>query len=62
MDAPADRGALNAGGVTVAVLAYGVDRPHPMGNTALFGQIAETGLQVSEWPPGAEPMRPRFLY
>ncbi|MEU8170486.1 DNA-processing protein DprA [Micromonospora sp. NPDC049004] len=61
IDAAAHRGALNAGGLTVAVLACGVDRPYPMGNTALFDRIADTGLLVSEWPPGAEPLRPRFL-
>ncbi|SCL33782.1 DNA processing protein [Micromonospora pallida] len=61
IDAAAHRGALNAGGVTVAVLACGVDRPYPMGNSALFDRIAETGLLVSEWMPGAEPLRPRFL-
>ncbi|MGW0503708.1 DNA-processing protein DprA [Micromonospora sp. NPDC003241] len=61
IDAAAHRGALNAGGLTVAVLACGVDRPYPLGNTALFDRIAETGLLVSEWPPGAEPLRPRFL-
>ncbi|MBQ0900725.1 DNA-processing protein DprA [Micromonospora sp. U21] len=61
IDAAAHRGALNAGGLTVAVLACGLDRPYPMGNTALFDQIADTGLLVSEWPPGAEPLRPRFL-
>ncbi len=61
IDAAAHRGALNAGGPTVAVLACGVDRPYPMGNAALFDRIAETGLLVSEWPPGAEPLRPRFL-
>ncbi|MFY1627194.1 DNA-processing protein DprA [Micromonospora sp. WMMD723] len=61
IDAAAHRGALNAGGVTVAVLACGVDRPYPMGNSALFDRIAETGLLVSEWLPGAEPLRPRFL-
>jgi DNA processing protein len=61
IDAAAHRGALNAGGVTVAVLACGVDRPYPVGNTALFDRIAETGLLISEWMPGAEPLRPRFL-
>ncbi|BCL16240.1 DNA-processing protein DprA [Micromonospora sagamiensis] len=61
IDAAAHRGALSAGGVTVAVLACGVDRPYPMGNSALFDRIAETGLLVSEWMPGAEPLRPRFL-
>ncbi|MFJ6197249.1 DNA-processing protein DprA [Micromonospora sp. NPDC092111] len=61
IDAAAHRGALNAGGVTVSVLACGLDRPYPMGNAALFDRIAETGLLVSEWLPGAEPLRPRFL-
>ncbi|PZF87127.1 DNA-processing protein DprA [Micromonospora deserti] len=61
IDAAAHRGALTAGGLTVAVLACGVDRPYPMGNAALFDRIADTGLLVSEWMPGADPLRPRFL-
>lgn len=61
IDAAAHRGALAAGGVTVAVLACGVDRPYPLGNASLFERITETGLLVSEWPPGAEPHRHRFL-
>ncbi|MFI7605507.1 DNA-processing protein DprA [Micromonospora sp. NPDC049366] len=61
IDAAAHRGALTAGGLTVAVLACGLDRPYPMGNAALFDRIADTGLLVSEWMPGAEPLRPRFL-
>lgn len=61
IDAATHRGALNAAGVTVAVLACGVDRPYPVGNSTLFDRIAETGLLVSEWMPGAEPLRPRFL-
>ena len=60
VDAAAHRGALAAGGVTVAVLACGVDRPYPNGNSALFAQIIADGLLVSEWPPGAEPLRHRF--
>ncbi|MFC7547648.1 DNA-processing protein DprA [Plantactinospora sp. GCM10030261] len=61
IDAAAHRGALTAGGLTVAFLACGVDRPYPVGNTALFDRIAETGLLVSEWLPGSAPLRPRFL-
>jgi DNA processing protein len=61
IDAAAHRAALSAGGRTVAVLACGLDRPYPTGNSAMFERIAETGLLISEWPPGAEPMRHRFL-
>jgi DNA processing protein len=38
-----------------------VDRPYPVGNSAMFERIAETGLLISEWPPGSEPLRHRFL-
>ncbi len=61
IDAAAHRAAMAAGGLTVSVLACGVDRPYPAGNTGLFEQIAEAGLLVSEWPPLAEPLRHRFL-
>ncbi|MEU8814024.1 DNA-processing protein DprA [Actinoplanes sp. NPDC048796] len=61
IDAAAHRAAMAAGGRTVAVLACGVDRPYPVGNSAMFEHIAETGLLISEWPPGAEPLRHRFL-
>ncbi|HEY8533863.1 MAG TPA: DNA-processing protein DprA [Micromonospora sp.] len=61
IDAAAHRGALTAGGLTIAVLACGIDRPYPVGNTALFDRIGEHGLLISEWPPGAEPLRHRFL-
>lgn len=61
IDAAAHRAALSAGGRTVAVLACGIDRPYPAGNSSMFERIAETGLLISEWPPGAEPLRHRFL-
>ncbi|MCM4083308.1 DNA-processing protein DprA [Paractinoplanes hotanensis] len=61
IDAAAHRAAVAAGGRTVAVLACGVDRPYPMGNSAMFEQIAESGLLISEWPPGTAPLRHRFL-
>ncbi|MGY1692123.1 DNA-processing protein DprA [Geodermatophilus sp. SYSU D01105] len=61
IDAAAHRGALAAEAPTVAVLACGVDRPYPAAHGALFHRIAEQGLLVSEWPPGAAPHRHRFL-
>ena len=61
IDAAAHRGALAADGPTVAVLACGVDRPYPAGNGALLHRVADAGLLVSEWPPGAAPHQHRFL-
>jgi len=61
IDAQAHRGALTGGGITVAVLASGVDRPYPLANANLFDRIVEDGLLLSEWPPGADPHRHRFL-
>jgi DNA processing protein len=61
IDAAAHRGALAAGGVTAVVLACGVDRPYPAGHASLFERVAEQGLLISEWPPGADPHRYRFL-
>ncbi|MGB9378923.1 MAG: DNA-processing protein DprA [Mycobacteriales bacterium] len=61
VDGSSHRGALAAGGITVAVLASGVDRPYPLGHHSLFDRIGSDGLLISEWPPGCSPQRPRFL-
>jgi DNA processing protein len=61
IDAASHLGALAADGRTIAVLACGVDRPYPAGNAAMFERIAESGLLMSEWPPGSEPQKHRFL-
>jgi DNA processing protein len=61
VDASAHRGALGADGVTVAVLACGVDVPYPVGHTELLESIAAQGVIVSEWPPGRTVNRLRFL-
>jgi DNA processing protein len=61
IDGCAHRGALAGKGVTVAVLAGGLDRPYPPGHADLFRAIGEQGLTVSEWPPGRAPTRPGFL-
>jgi len=61
IDAAAHRGALAGSGVTVAVLACGVDVSYPKSNSALFSRIVEDGLVVSELPPGCSPTKLRFL-
>ena len=51
IDAAAHEGAL-AGGVTVAVVATGLDRPYPPEHAALQARIAGAGAVVAEAPPG----------
>lgn len=61
IDAAAHRGALGVDGRTVAVLACGVDVAYPSAHGGLLAAVRETGLVVSELPPGARPTKPRFL-
>ncbi|MFC4336696.1 DNA-processing protein DprA [Salininema proteolyticum] len=61
IDRAAHQGALSAHSPTVSVLACGVDQGYPQGNERLFTKIADTGLLLSEWPPGFSPRRHRFL-
>lgn len=61
IDGTAHRAALAAGGLTVAVLAGGIDVSYPAGHAALLRRIGEEGLIVSEYPPGLRPQRHRFL-
>jgi len=61
VDQAAHRGALIAGGPTIAVLPGGADRPYSVAEDKVLEAIAERGLVVSEAPPGAGPTRARFL-
>ncbi|MBL1068365.1 DNA-processing protein DprA [Streptomyces sp. 7-21] len=61
VDGAAHRGALAAGGVTVAVLACGVDTGYPARHRELLRRVAEHGLVATELPPGARPTRGRFV-
>jgi DNA processing protein len=61
IDAASHRGAMAVGGMTVAVLACGVDVPYPRSHHGLFANILECGVLVSELPPGCAPHRQRFL-
>ena len=61
IDQAAHRGAVAAGGRTVAVLACGADRVYPAAHRALIDHLAAEGAVVSETPPGGAPTRLRFL-
>ena len=55
IDAAAHRGALEAGGHTVAVLGCGFDQAYPSRNSALRKQLEARGTVVTEHEPDVEP-------
>lgn len=61
IDGAAHRAALSVDGLTVAVLAGGLDIFYPAGHSALLHRIATNGLLVTEYPLGVRPARHRFL-
>ena len=61
IDGEAHRGALDAGGTTVAVLGCGIDRDYPAAHAELARRVVEAGgLIVSEYAPGVDPAPWRF--
>jgi len=60
IDGEAHRGALEADGLTVAVLGCGIDRDYPAAHAELARRLRERGLAVSEYAPGVEPAPWRF--
>ena len=60
VDAAGHLGALDVGGPTVAVLGCGPDVAYPRTNAGVHRRILETGLVLSEYPPGTPPAPWRF--
>ncbi|MGZ8652086.1 MAG: DNA-processing protein DprA [Actinomycetota bacterium] len=60
IDAASHRGALDAGGRTIAVLGSGIDVGYPRSSAELIARIAETGSVVSEYAPGVPAEAHRF--
>ncbi len=60
VDGAAHKGALKAGGKTIAVMATGVDQIYPERHRALSEQIANAGCVLTEFPPGTPPRRQNF--
>lgn len=63
IDTSAHKGAMHAKelcGPTIAVLGTGVDIVYPKENTAIYQQISEQGLIISEFPIGTEPQAQNF--
>lgn len=62
IDSIAHRAAIDAGGITIAILASGLDKIYPASNKQLANLIIEKGgAIVSEYEPGVEPRDYRFL-
>ena len=61
IDAAAHRGAIAAGGRTVAIFAGGLDECYPRGNSAIFEELVQHHVAVAELPPGIRPTRAGFL-
>jgi DNA processing protein len=60
IDAAAHRGALEAAGLTVAVLGSGIDVRYPASSRDLLERIERSGTIVSEYPP-ATPAGPQHF-
>jgi len=60
IDAQAHRGALAAGGRTLAVLGNGIDVVYPAEHRTLASRITEHGALLSELAPGSRPARHHF--
>ncbi|CAB4627304.1 unannotated protein [freshwater metagenome] len=61
IDAIAHKSTLALQGNTVAVMAGGIEKLYPSGNSQLLKRVAETGAVLSELPPGSTPTKWRFL-
>ncbi len=60
IDSAAHKGALKAGGRSIAVMGSGLDVPYPPENHVLMRNLASSGAVVSEFPPGTEPNKDNF--
>ncbi|GMU91607.1 MAG: DNA processing protein DprA [Candidatus Hydrogenedentota bacterium] len=62
IDAAAHRGALEAGGRTIAVLGCGADVVYPQQNAELMKEIIKHGCVISQFPMGTSPSPGQFPY
>ncbi len=60
IDSAAHRGALAAGGRTIAVLGSGLANPYPKGNEKLLAEIVENGAAITEFPLNFPPRPENF--
>ena len=60
IDSFCHRGAIDGGGITIAVLGSGCDIAYPPENELLMNEILRSGAVISEYPPSEEPKQENF--
>lgn len=60
VDTAAHKGAIAAGGKTIAVMATGIDAIYPSVNRSLSAEIEKSGVLVTEFLPGSAPKKHHF--
>ncbi|MCL2517400.1 MAG: DNA-protecting protein DprA, partial [Oscillospiraceae bacterium] len=60
VDGVCHRGALDAGGYTIAVLGCGIDRAYPPEHKLLMDEIIHRGLVITEYRPFTPPIGEHF--
>jgi DNA processing protein len=60
IDTSSHKGALKAGGRSIAVLGCGIDRPYPPENVKLLESLSDSGCVISEFPIGTPPNKENF--
>jgi len=60
IDAASHRGALDAGGRSIAVLGSGIDVIYPSQHRELARSMEQAGAIITEYPPGTKPERGNF--
>jgi DNA processing protein len=62
IDAAAHRGALEAGGLTIAIVGTGLETTYPKEHKKLEDEIVASGAVISEFPLGTPPLPQNFPY
>jgi DNA processing protein len=60
IDTAAHDGAVGARGASIGVLGHGIEQIYPPENGRLFAKVRETGLLLTEYPPGETPKPGNF--
>ncbi|MCQ2979268.1 MAG: DNA-processing protein DprA [Clostridia bacterium] len=60
VDAQAHKGALDANGVTAAILGNGLNTIYPTCNENIFNEIRKSGIVLSEYPSDMPPLKQNF--